>query len=210
MIVTPEAPPYIELRRVRALGHRVLGLATAELESSVVPTTAFILLALFAVQRRGTARLGSLFGPVMLLWFATIAALGAYHVVHSPAVLAAVSPLHAARYFSDHRLPGITILRGVILCVTGGEALYADMGDLAALLPQLGVKTPSQSLLYVVGHETFVARGTAAWAPPGRGYLRSCRRMPRARPTTFACRPTRSSKSALTSIFEPRSSTPFD
>ncbi|HVY31912.1 MAG TPA: KUP/HAK/KT family potassium transporter [Polyangiaceae bacterium] len=105
-----------------------LGVATAKLESAVVPLTVAILLGLFAVQYRGTAKLGRLFGPVMLLWFLTIAVLGVYHIAHTPAVLQALSPRHIVDYFRAHGLAGMSILGGVILCVTGGEALYADMG----------------------------------------------------------------------------------
>jgi KUP system potassium uptake protein len=105
-----------------------LGIATPQLKSSVVPLTVAILAGLFAIQSRGTAKLGRLFGPVMLLWFVTIAVLGGYHVAHAPQILHALSPAYAFRYFADHGLGGITILGGVILCVTGGEALYADMG----------------------------------------------------------------------------------
>jgi KUP system potassium uptake protein len=105
-----------------------LGVATSKLESAVIPLTVVILLGLFAVQSRGTSKLGRVFGPVMLVWFLTIAVLGAYHVARSPRILLALSPEHGIRYFAESGLPGITILGGVILCVTGGEALYADMG----------------------------------------------------------------------------------
>jgi KUP system potassium uptake protein len=105
-----------------------LGVATKSLESAIVPITVAILVAIFAVQRQGTGKLGGFFGPIMLLWFVTIAALGAYHVAHHPDILRALSPLYAVRYFAEHGIGGITILGGVVLCVTGGEALYADMG----------------------------------------------------------------------------------
>jgi KUP system potassium uptake protein len=105
-----------------------LGVATKSLESAIVPVTVAILVAIFAVQRHGTGRLGRFFGPVMLLWFLTLAALGAFHIAHAPGILRALSPLYALRYFAEHGIGGITILGGVVLCVTGGEALYADMG----------------------------------------------------------------------------------
>jgi KUP system potassium uptake protein len=105
-----------------------LGIATSALKQAVVPITLAILLGLFAVQGRGTAKLGQFFGPVMLLWFVTIAALGAFHVAHAPRILWALSPAYGARFFVEHGFGGIAILGGVILCVTGGEALYADMG----------------------------------------------------------------------------------
>ncbi len=94
----------------------------------VVPVTLLILFALFAVQRHGTAGVGSVFGPVMLVWFSTIAALGAVAVARVPAVLGAVAPWHAARFFAVHRARGLLILGAVVLAVTGVEALYADMG----------------------------------------------------------------------------------
>lgn len=105
-----------------------LGVAAQELQPFVLPLTIAILMGLFAVQSRGTANLARLFGPVMALWFASLAVLGAYHLVHAPRILAALSPSYALGFFAEHGLGGATILGGVILCVTGGEALYADMG----------------------------------------------------------------------------------
>ncbi|MFO0614792.1 MAG: KUP/HAK/KT family potassium transporter [Polyangiaceae bacterium] len=105
-----------------------LEVASKEFHPIVVPATVVILVLLFAVQRRGTAKLGKLFGPVMLLWFLVAAALGAYHIAREPGVLRALSPTYAGAYFLEHGIGGIGILGGVILCVTGGEALYADMG----------------------------------------------------------------------------------
>src|SRR5450432_1338658 len=129
-----------------------LGIATSALEKAVVPLTIAILVGLFAVQSRGTAKLGRLFGPVMLLWFVTIAVLGAYHVAHTPQILWALSPAQGAHFFTAHGFGGIAILGGVILCVTGGEALYADMGHFG-LAPirnaWLGVCIPSLVLAYL-------------------------------------------------------------
>ena len=95
---------------------------------AVIPLTLVILLALFWVQKRGTAGIGRFFGPITLVWFATIAVLGLAHIVHHPQILWAVSPHYALGFIWDH--PGTTfiILGAVVLCVTGGEALYADMG----------------------------------------------------------------------------------
>jgi KUP system potassium uptake protein len=98
------------------------------LAPAVVPVTCLILLALFAVQQRGTGAVGALFGPIMAAWFATIAALGVYHIAHHPEVLVALSPHHAVRYFGAHGVKGFLVLGSVVLAVTGGEALYADMG----------------------------------------------------------------------------------
>ena len=94
----------------------------------VVPVTLFILVALFLIQKRGTARVGTLFGPVMLVWFVTIAILGAVEIARDPAILAAMNPVYAVRFFTAHGLGGFLVLGAVVLAVTGVEALYADMG----------------------------------------------------------------------------------
>jgi KUP system potassium uptake protein len=103
-----------------------------QLASAVVPMTCVILLLLFSVQQRGTGSVGAFFGPIMATWFLTIGGLGAYHVAQRPEVLAALSPHHAARYFMAHGMPGFLVLGSVVLAVTGGEALYADMGHFGA------------------------------------------------------------------------------
>ena len=94
----------------------------------VVPLTCIILVALFVVQRRGTAGIGRIFGPVMLAWFLIIAGLGVAQLVARPGVLAALNPAHAVRFFLHHGWHGFLVLGAVVLCITGGEALYADMG----------------------------------------------------------------------------------
>src|SRR5436190_2903732 len=94
--------------------------------SYVVPITIAILIGLFAVQRHGTARIGAIFGPVMFLWFTALGVLGAVQVVLHPAVLAAFSPFHGARFFAHNGWHGFLVLGSVFLVVTGGEALYAD------------------------------------------------------------------------------------
>ncbi|MBT9550550.1 MAG: potassium transporter Kup [Hydrogenophaga sp.] len=94
----------------------------------VVPITLVVLFGLFFVQKRGTSGIGKFFGPITVLWFLTIAGLGVVHIVGHPEILAALSPHHALRFIWEQ--PGTTfiILGAVVLCVTGGEALYADMG----------------------------------------------------------------------------------
>ena len=94
----------------------------------VVPLTLVILFCLFLVQKRGTGGIGKFFGPITLVWFATISVLGIYHIATEPAILWAISPHYAIRFIWND--PGTTfiILGAVVLCVTGGEALYADMG----------------------------------------------------------------------------------
>ena len=87
-----------------------------------------IIFALFMVQRFGTARMGTAFGPIMLVWFASIGALGVSSVMATPSVLAAANPWHGVTFFRDHGVAGFLTLGAVVLCITGGEALYADMG----------------------------------------------------------------------------------
>ncbi len=105
-----------------------LEVATTRLKPLVIPLTCLILFGLFAVQKRGTAGVGKVFGPIMVLWFGTIGVLGLIQIVRYPQVLWALSPVHAARFFLAHGIRGVPILGSVVLAVTGGEALYADMG----------------------------------------------------------------------------------
>ena len=105
-----------------------ISVARPELTRLVIPITIVILVGLFAIQRRGTGLIGALFGPVMIVWFSVIGGLGVWHIAHNPSVLEALSPFHAVRYFSHHGLRGTAVLGSVVLAVTGGEALYADMG----------------------------------------------------------------------------------
>src|SRR5882757_1077094 len=105
-----------------------LFLATPAFEHYVLPITVVILIALFAVQRRGTARVASFFGPVMVVWFITIAIAGATHIFDDPGVFAAINPLYAISFVSQHGHIGLITLGAVFLAVTGGEALYADLG----------------------------------------------------------------------------------
>jgi KUP system potassium uptake protein len=106
--------------------------AAPGLQRVVVPLTCAALLALFSIQRRGTGGIGKVFGPIMMMWFWSIGALGAWHVAKYPDVLAALSPLEGAGFFVRHGWRGVTILGVVVLAVTGGEALYADMGHFGA------------------------------------------------------------------------------
>ena len=105
-----------------------LEVVSPNFRKAVLPLTLVILFVLFAVQKRGTGGIGKFFGPITLVWFATIALLGIYQIIDHPEILAALSPHHALRFMWEQ--PGITfiILGAVVLCVTGGEALYADMG----------------------------------------------------------------------------------
>ncbi len=94
----------------------------------VIPLTIIILFGLFAVQKRGTSGIGKFFGPITVVWFAAIAALGVYHIAEHPEIMWAISPHHALRFIFAEPEVTFLILGAVVLCVTGGEALYADMG----------------------------------------------------------------------------------
>jgi KUP system potassium uptake protein len=94
----------------------------------VEPITVIVLIALFAVQRFGTGRIGFLFGPAIMVWFVVIGAMGVPSIVHNPSVLAALSPMYAIGFFMAHGFKGFLILGTVFLVTTGAEALYADMG----------------------------------------------------------------------------------
>jgi KUP system potassium uptake protein len=105
-----------------------LEIATPGLARIVVPLTLVILIGLFWFQSHGTARIGSVFGPIMLVWFWTIAILGVVAIIRQPSVLAAVSPVHAVEFLAQNVRRGFIVLGAVFLVVTGGEALYADLG----------------------------------------------------------------------------------
>lgn len=105
-----------------------LTVASTAFRPWVVPLTCLILIALFAIQRRGTGNVGRLFGPIMVLWFVALAALGIWHILERPGILVAILPNHAIGFFVRHGLHGLLILGSVVLVVTGGEALYADLG----------------------------------------------------------------------------------
>ncbi|HET6617017.1 MAG TPA: KUP/HAK/KT family potassium transporter [Gemmatimonadota bacterium] len=115
-----------------------LEVAAPRLHPFVVPLTIAVLLPLFLVQKHGTARIGGLFGPVMLLWFASIAAVGLAEVVQHPGILAAVDPRHAVRFFVANRWVAFLALGAVVLVITGVEALYADLGHFGKTPIRLG------------------------------------------------------------------------
>jgi KUP system potassium uptake protein len=94
----------------------------------VIPLTIVILFGLFAVQKRGTSGIGKFFGPITVVWFAAIAALGVYHIAEHPEIMWAISPHYAVMFMVNETAITFLILGAVVLCVTGGEALYADMG----------------------------------------------------------------------------------
>jgi KUP system potassium uptake protein len=105
-----------------------LNVATSAAEPFVLPMSCVVLVGLFLFQSQGTERIGTVFGPIMLFWFSTIAVLGLVQVLRKPEILAALDPRYAVAFFVDNRLHGMVVLGAVVLCLTGGEALYADMG----------------------------------------------------------------------------------
>ena len=105
-----------------------LKVAAPQLEPWIVPATIAVLVLLFLFQRRGTASVGVVFGPIILVWFATLATLGVLSIAREPGVLAAFNPLYAFRFFAQNGAAGYLVLGAVFLVATGGEALYADLG----------------------------------------------------------------------------------
>ncbi len=105
-----------------------LGVAQPSLTGWIIPIAVVILVGLFSLQRRGTHTIGRLFGPIMVVWFVTLAVLGLSHIADDPSVFGALNPVWAVRFFADNAFTGFVALGSLFLVVTGGEALYADMG----------------------------------------------------------------------------------
>jgi KUP system potassium uptake protein len=105
-----------------------LEVAAPGMKKYVVPITIVVLVALYSVQRRGTAGIGRWFGPIMVVWFATLAAMGVVNIIEAPQILAALNPIHALRFMLDNSFVAFIALGAVVLAITGAEALYADMG----------------------------------------------------------------------------------
>jgi KUP system potassium uptake protein len=130
----------------------------------VLPAAVVILVALFAIQPQGTARIGRAFGPVMLTWFVVMAVLGIYGILQHPTILAAIDPLYGLQYLFSGGLTSFLVLGGVFLCVTGAEALYADMGHFGptpirlawncVVLPSLVLNYAGQAALVLEGAPT--------------------------------------------------------
>ncbi len=149
-----------------------LDVATPIFRPWIVPLAVGILLALFLVQRKGTAGIGAVFGKVMLVWFAAIAALGIPAILRHPEVLGAINPAHAVRFFGENGLHGFLILGSVVLCVTGGEALYADMGHFGRgpiRISWFSLVFPALLLNYFGQGSLLLERGTSAVANPFYG-----------------------------------------
>jgi KUP system potassium uptake protein len=109
-----------------------LEIVTPAFKPYIQPIVVVILIVLFLIQKKGTAGVGAVFGPVMVLWFIVLAVLGVAHIFDAPRVLAAVNPAYGVHFFADNGLTGFLLLGSVFLVVTGGEALYADMGHFGA------------------------------------------------------------------------------
>lgn len=105
-----------------------LGVATSALDGAIIPISIVILAGLFIVQKRGTGGIAKVFGPIMLFWFAVLALLGISKIIQTPEALQALNPIWAIRFFTEYRLHAFFALGSIFLVVTGGEALYADMG----------------------------------------------------------------------------------
>ena len=114
-----------------------LQVVAPSLEKLVVPLALIVLIGLFAVQAHGTQRIGTLFGPIMVIWFITIAVLGVKSIAAGPEILQAINPLYGVGFLIEHGWASFLVLGSVVLAVTGGEALYADMGHFGKLPIQL-------------------------------------------------------------------------
>ncbi|TNJ35460.1 potassium transporter Kup [Arenimonas terrae] len=128
-----------------------LEVAAPELKRFVLPITLAVLVALFTVQKHGTEKVGRIFGPITCLWFLALAVLGVVEIAQHPAVLEAVNPVWAIRFFVHHGVVAWLALGAVVLAVTGGEALYADMGHFGRLpirVAWLGLVLPALLLNY--------------------------------------------------------------
>jgi KUP system potassium uptake protein len=141
-----------------------LNIATPALKPYVLPAAVAVLIALFAIQPLGTARIGKAFGPIMGAWFLSIAILGILGVSRHPAILAALNPLYGIRFLFSNGFTSFLVLGGVFLCVTGAEALYADMGHFgprpirfawsAVVLPSLVLNYAGQAAIVLDGAST--------------------------------------------------------
>lgn len=154
-----------------------LEVAAPGLHRFIVPITVVILLILFLAQRHGTEKVGKIFGPITTLWFISLAAIGIYNIIEAPEVLKALNPMWGARFFMEHGSHSVLILGVVVLAVTGGEALYADMGHFGKrpiryawysfVLPCLMLNYLGQGA-FVLGHPTAVKNpffeAVPAWA----------------------------------------------
>jgi K+ transporter len=141
-----------------------LNIVASSFSPYVLPSAVVILVALFFIQSQGTARIGRAFGPIMLTWFVTIALLGIWGIARHPSVLLAINPIYGISYLHSSGVTGFLVLGGVFLCVTGAEALYADMGHFGArpirlawsalVFPSLVLNYAGQAALVLEGAPT--------------------------------------------------------
>ena len=151
-----------------------LEVATTSVRPFIVPITVVILVGLFLVQKRGTAGIGAVFGPATLVWFVSIAAAGLPWIFRRPEVLGAANPLHALHFFQHNHWHGFLLLGSVVLCITGGEALYADMGHFGRKPIRwawYAVVFPALLLNYLGQGAVLLERGEAVRANPFFGLL---------------------------------------
>jgi KUP system potassium uptake protein len=157
-----------------------LNVATDAMKDYVVPLTVVILAGLFAVQRKGTEGIGVVFGPIMVVWFLALAGLGVVQIAHGPGILAALNPVHALQFLVHNGAHGFLVLGAVVLCVTGGEALYADMGHFgrrsiqiawyAMVMPSLMLNYFGQGAL-LLAHPEFAKTSTFFEMVPSWGII---------------------------------------
>ena len=152
-----------------------LELVAPALEPVVLPLAVAILFGLFLLQRHGTGAIGRLFGPVMVLWFATLAVLGLLSILQHPGVLAAINPAYALALLGGHPGVALAIFGTVLLCVTGGEALYADLGHFGrrAIARAWYLAVYPALLLNYFGQGALLLRDVSALKNP---FYRSCPR----------------------------------
>jgi KUP system potassium uptake protein len=145
-----------------------LALAAPSAHALIVPATVGILVGLFFLQRRGTSTIGLIFGPVMLLWFVVLAALGVHHIAAAPEIIKALNPWYAVQFLAQRGIAGFGVLGAVFLAVTGGEALYADLGHFGRAPIRLawhGVVWPALVINYL-GQGALLLRDPSAASNP--------------------------------------------
>jgi len=142
-----------------------LEVATPLLKPYIVPLTVLVVIVLFVFQRKGTSAVGALFGPIVVVWFATLAIIGVRHIVSEPRILGlgGLNPIHSYRFLTQHGFASFVVLGSVFLAVTGAEALYADMGHFGkrairvawfgCVLPRLTLNYFGQGALLIANPE---------------------------------------------------------
>ena len=153
-----------------------LKLAAPGFQAFILPVTMAILVGLFAIQRQGTHRIGRLFGPVMVVWFLAIGVLGAINIAAAPGILAALNPLAAVPVLTGNPAIAAAVFGAIFLALTGGEALYADMGHVGApaiRLAWFGLVVPALVLNYLgqgalmLAHPERPTAHSTSWRPDG-------------------------------------------